>query len=77
MSHARILVVVAGLSIASAFMPAAPARTTPASPVASAPTGTLVYRILGPDGGPVPARLTVLSPSVDLVESDAGGPTER
>ena len=35
---------------------------------ARAATGTLRYRILGPDGGPVPARLTVLSPSVDLVE---------
>ncbi len=31
-------------------------------------TGTLAYRILGPDGTPVPGRLTVLSPSVDLVE---------
>ena len=43
-----------------------------ASPDAGSETGVLAYRILGPENAPVPARLTVLEPDVDLVA--LGGP---
>lgn len=46
--------------------------TVPASADPAAETGVLAYRILGPDDTPVPARLTVLEPDVDLVA--LGGP---
>lgn len=54
-----------GVTLAVARSPLA---TSLASPAASpAATGTLRYRILGLDGSPVPSRLTVLAPDVDLV----------
>ncbi|MCP4014381.1 MAG: CehA/McbA family metallohydrolase, partial [Phycisphaeraceae bacterium] len=46
--------------------------TAPASADPTAETGVLAYRILGPDDTPLPARLTVLEPDVDLVA--LGGP---
>ena len=49
------------------------AVATAAAPGVPIPeTGVLAYRILGPDDLPVPARLTVLAPDVDLVAM--GGP---
>ncbi len=42
------------------------------APVPGAETGVLTFRIIGPDDTPVPARLTVLEPDVDLVA--LGGP---
>jgi len=63
------LAVSAALAVPTALSPTPASPSRPAAEVAgTTPTGTLTYRILGPDGTPVPGRLTVLSPSVDLVE---------
>ncbi|MAH65706.1 MAG: hypothetical protein CMJ27_04870 [Phycisphaerae bacterium] len=58
------------LPLLTAALLIAVASTT--SPDAGSETGVLAYRILGPEGAPVPARLTVLEPDVDLVA--LGGP---
>ena len=46
------------LPLLTAALLIAVASTT--SPDAGSETGVLAYRILGPEGAPVPARLTVL-----------------
>jgi hypothetical protein len=55
-------IVAALIAVATVHLPGEP----------TSETGVLAYRILGPDDLPVPARLTVLAPDVDLVA--LGGP---